>query len=67
MHRSDRFQWRSDLWIDRLTGSSYVRTAIDAGRSVDAIVAGWQEDLAAFRALRERYLLYVLRGAGRFR
>lgn len=63
----DRFQWRSDLWIDRLTGSSYVRTAIDAGRGVDAIVAGWQEDLAAFRALRERYLLYALRGAGRFR
>ncbi|QIA26585.1 DUF1343 domain-containing protein [Thermaerobacter sp. PB12/4term] len=63
----DRFQWRSDFWIDRLTGSTQVRTAVDAGQSPEAIVAGWQDELAEFRALREQYLLYGLRGNGRYR
>ncbi|MCX4760848.1 DUF1343 domain-containing protein [Streptomyces sp. NBC_01275] len=52
------FAWRSDLWIDRLTGSSAVRTAIDAGAGVDDVVAGWREELAAFRQTRREYLLY---------
>ncbi|MEU3839954.1 DUF1343 domain-containing protein [Streptomyces sp. NPDC028635] len=52
------FAWRSDNWIDKLTGSTAVRTAIDAGADTDTVVAGWQDELAAFRRVRERYLLY---------
>ena len=52
------FAWRSDNWIDKLTGSTHVRTAIDAGASTDEVVAGWQEELTAFRRIRKDYLLY---------
>jgi uncharacterized protein YbbC (DUF1343 family) len=52
------FAWRPDHWIDKLTGSARVRTAIDAGAGVDEVVAGWQEELAAFRRVRRHYLLY---------
>jgi len=54
----DGFAWRSDDWIDKLTGSTHVRTAIDAGASTDDVVAGWREELAAFRRIRKEYLLY---------
>ncbi|MFD3532590.1 exo-beta-N-acetylmuramidase NamZ domain-containing protein [Streptomyces sp. NPDC058664] len=52
------FAWRADHWIDKLTGSTRVRTLIDAGAGVDETVGAWQADLAAFRAVREEYLLY---------
>jgi uncharacterized protein YbbC (DUF1343 family) len=55
------FAWRESqapFWIDRLTGSEQVRHDIDAGADVDAVVAGWQADLRAFRRVRERHLLY---------
>ena len=52
------FAWRPDNWIDKLTGSTRVRTTIDAGADTDAVVEGWQEDLAAFRRTRRTYLLY---------
>ncbi|MGP4010020.1 exo-beta-N-acetylmuramidase NamZ family protein [Streptomyces sp. 4N124] len=52
------FAWRSDNWIDKLTGSTRVRTAIDAGAGTDEVVAGWQQELAAFRKVRREYLLY---------
>ncbi|MFE6332945.1 exo-beta-N-acetylmuramidase NamZ domain-containing protein [Streptomyces sp. NPDC057798] len=52
------FAWRPDNWIDKLTGSTQVRTAIDAGASTDEVVASWQEELAAFRRIRKEYLLY---------
>ena len=55
------FAWREatpPFWIDRLTGSDQVRTAIDAGQDTDEVVAGWQADLNRFRATRARYLLY---------
>ncbi|MDV9174920.1 DUF1343 domain-containing protein [Streptomyces sp. W16] len=52
------FGWRSDHWIDRLTGSARVRTAIDAGAGTDEVVAGWQEELRVFRGIRTEYLLY---------
>jgi uncharacterized protein YbbC (DUF1343 family) len=52
------FAWRPDNWIDRLTGSTRVRTMIDAGADTDEVVAGWQEELTAFRKVREEYLLY---------
>lgn len=52
------FAWRSDDWIDKLTGSAQVRTMIDKGADTDEVVAAWQGELAAFRAVRERYLTY---------
>lgn len=52
------FGWRPDNWIDKLTGSTQVRTMIDAGAGTDDVVAGWQRELAAFRRMRKEYLLY---------
>ncbi|MEV1050591.1 DUF1343 domain-containing protein [Streptomyces sp. NPDC049887] len=52
------FAWRPDNWIDKLTGSATVRTMIDAGAGTDEVVGAWQQDLAAFRAVRREYLLY---------
>lgn len=52
------FVWRPDNWIDKLTGSSRVRTLIDAGATADEVAAAWETDLAAFRAVRREYLLY---------
>ncbi|GGJ02123.1 exo-beta-N-acetylmuramidase NamZ family protein [Streptomyces brasiliensis] len=52
------FAWRSDNWIDKLTGSTSVRTMIDAGAGTDEVVAAWQDELAAFRRIRKEYLLY---------
>jgi uncharacterized protein YbbC (DUF1343 family) len=52
------FAWRADNWIDKLTGSTQVRTMIDAGADTDEVVAGWQHELAAFRRVRGEYLLY---------
>ncbi|MER6062733.1 DUF1343 domain-containing protein [Streptomyces sp. NPDC001792] len=54
----DGFAWRSDNWIDKLTGSTRVRTMIDAGAGTDEVVGAWQEELAAFRRVRKEYLLY---------
>ncbi|MFI6351401.1 exo-beta-N-acetylmuramidase NamZ domain-containing protein [Streptomyces sp. NPDC050743] len=54
----DGFAWRSDNWIDKLTGSTRVRTMIDAGAGTDGVVGAWQEELAAFRRVRKEYLLY---------
>lgn len=52
------FAWRSDNWIDKLTGTTRVRTMIDAGADTDEVVGAWQDDLARFRAVRRRYLHY---------
>ncbi|MGW6537049.1 exo-beta-N-acetylmuramidase NamZ family protein [Streptomyces sp. NPDC055051] len=52
------FAWRPDQWIDKLTGSTRVRTLVDAGAGTDEVVGAWSEDLAAFRAVRRRHLLY---------
>ncbi|MGW1540284.1 exo-beta-N-acetylmuramidase NamZ family protein [Streptomyces sp. NPDC002309] len=52
------FTWRSDNWIDKLTGSTLVRTMIDAGAETDDVVAGWEQELTAFRRIRREYLLY---------
>ncbi|MBD0712181.1 MULTISPECIES: exo-beta-N-acetylmuramidase NamZ domain-containing protein [unclassified Streptomyces] len=52
------FAWRPDHWIDRLTGSTRVRTLIDAGADVAEVTGAWEGDLRAFRAVRKEYLLY---------
>ncbi|MFI1830543.1 exo-beta-N-acetylmuramidase NamZ domain-containing protein [Streptomyces sp. NPDC020412] len=54
------FAWlaTNPTWIDKLTGSTTVRTMVDAGAGTDEIVGAWQTELAAFRAVRKRYLRY---------
>ncbi|MEU9362381.1 DUF1343 domain-containing protein [Streptomyces sp. NPDC048301] len=52
------FGWRPDNAIDRLSGSTRVRTMIDAGADTDEVVGAWSGELAAFRAKRRRYLQY---------
>ncbi|WP_232344359.1 exo-beta-N-acetylmuramidase NamZ family protein [Actinoplanes awajinensis] len=60
------FRWRLDgsrYWIDLLTGSTRLRTTIDAGGSVADVVGAWSGELAAFEAQRRKYLLYPRSGA----
>ncbi|OON82323.1 exo-beta-N-acetylmuramidase NamZ family protein [Streptomyces tsukubensis] len=52
------FAWRADNAIDRLSGSTSVRTLVDAGAGLDEVAAAWQSDLSRFRAVRRRHLLY---------
>ncbi|MEU7823669.1 DUF1343 domain-containing protein [Catellatospora sp. NPDC049133] len=59
------FAWRADsydpvrpYWVDKLTGSSRLRTMIDAGADVDEVVGAWSQELAAFEQRRRPYLLY---------
>ncbi|MCS0602008.1 DUF1343 domain-containing protein [Streptomyces sp. LP11] len=54
----DGFAWRSDDWIDKLTGSTRVRTMIDAGAGTDEVTGAWRAELDAFRRVRKEYLLY---------
>jgi uncharacterized protein YbbC (DUF1343 family) len=44
--------------IDILYGSDRLRRGIDAGESAASIAADWPRDEAAFRELRQKYLLY---------
>ncbi|HZM79178.1 MAG TPA: DUF1343 domain-containing protein [Candidatus Limnocylindrales bacterium] len=59
------FTWRRDdwdpvrpFWIDKLTGSSRLRTMIDAGAGLEEVVGAWVGELSAFTKRREKYLLY---------
>jgi uncharacterized protein YbbC (DUF1343 family) len=56
-HLDPQFAWRRD-WIDKMWGSDRLRTAIDAGKTADEIVAGYRDELARFVAARKKYLLY---------
>ncbi|HTW85221.1 MAG TPA: DUF1343 domain-containing protein [Candidatus Sulfotelmatobacter sp.] len=44
--------------MDRDWGTDTVRRGLAAGATPDAIIAAWEPGLHAFRALREKYLLY---------
>jgi uncharacterized protein YbbC (DUF1343 family) len=44
--------------IDILYGSNRLRQGIDAGEAPSSIMADWERDEAAFRTLRDKYLLY---------
>jgi uncharacterized protein YbbC (DUF1343 family) len=44
--------------FDRDWGTDTVRLALLNGASPEAIVASWESGLSAYRAIRERYLLY---------
>ena len=45
-------------FFDKLAGVSWLREAITAGESLDAIKTRWQPELAAFKLKRARRLLY---------
>ncbi|MGC1379516.1 MAG: DUF1343 domain-containing protein [Candidatus Baltobacteraceae bacterium] len=44
--------------LDRDWGTDSLRQALLAGKSADAILAGWAPGVAAFQSLRTKYLLY---------
>jgi uncharacterized protein YbbC (DUF1343 family) len=52
-----QFQFRNDSF-DRLAAGHDLRAAIEAGRSARAIWEGWEPDLARFRQMRAKYLVY---------
>jgi uncharacterized protein YbbC (DUF1343 family) len=61
-----RFAWREPpyeyehtlLPFDILAGASALREQIEAGQSAREIALSWRQDVAAFEAVRKRYLLY---------
>jgi uncharacterized protein YbbC (DUF1343 family) len=67
-HRFDpeKFAWRQPpyeyekekLPFDILSGADALRHQIERGTPAREIAASWQDDEAAFRKQRERYLLY---------
>jgi uncharacterized protein YbbC (DUF1343 family) len=52
------FAWRPDNFIDKLSGSTRLRTMVDAGATVNDVIGAWRPELAAFTRQREKYLLY---------
>jgi uncharacterized protein YbbC (DUF1343 family) len=62
----EAFAWRTERYefvedkpaVDLLCGTAAVREAIDAGRSLDACMAGFDEELQSFLPTRQRYLIY---------
>jgi len=62
----DQFSWLSPpyeyeferLPIDIITGDEEIRKGLEEGRDLDAMEAGWQEELEGFLAQRRQYLLY---------
>ena len=53
----DRWSWNV-AHFDRLAGTDALRLGIEAGAELDELTAGWGEQLRAFAALREPYLIY---------
>ena len=61
-----RFAWREPPYeyeltrqpIDILAGSAALRRQLDADVDATEIAAGWEADVAAFAAVRSRFLLY---------
>lgn len=56
--RPDVFGWRSDNYIDKLSGSARLRTMVDAGAGVDEVTGAWRAELAEFDRRRRHHLLY---------
>lgn len=45
-------------FFDNLIGNGWIRQGIENGMTVDEMKAQWEEDLEAFKEVRENYLLY---------
>lgn len=50
--------WAWNPHFDRLAGGSGVRLALEEGKSVADIIAGWTNSISRFVHQREKYLLY---------
>jgi uncharacterized protein YbbC (DUF1343 family) len=48
-------------WIDRLTGTKQVRLQLEDGADPDEIVAGFADEVAAFREMADPYRIYPSR------
>lgn len=55
--KADKFFTRPE-WFDLLVGNKTVRQQIMKGLDEEEIRAGWQEELEAYRKIRQKYLLY---------
>ena len=55
--KADKFFTRPQ-WFDLLIGNRTVREQIMKGASEEEIRAGWQNELEAYKKMREKYLLY---------
>ena len=53
----DQF-WNKNNFVDKLWGSDELRKWLVAGWTEDQIRATWQEDLARYKQMRKKYLLY---------
>lgn len=69
--RYDGFEWRVDdydpdrpYWIDKLAGSTQLRTMLDSGAGLEEILGAWRTEIAEFDSRRQPYLLYPGRGMG---
>lgn len=63
MHFYENFEDKSKFFLenkffDKLAGSATLRWQIIKGRSEEEIRKSWQNDLNAFKKIREKYLLY---------
>ncbi len=62
----EEFRWKKPPYeyvydrnpFDVIAGTSKIREAIEAGKSVEDLESGWQPNLQSFLKVRERYLLY---------
>ncbi len=59
----DDFAFRAEnsngvSFFDNLIGNGWIRKGIESGRSVDEMKAEWQDELDAFKEVREQYLIY---------
>ncbi|MFF0143727.1 uncharacterized protein YbbC (DUF1343 family) [Amycolatopsis sulphurea] len=54
----DKFGWRPDQVIDKLSGSARLRTMVDAGAGIDEITGAWRAELGDFGRRRRPYLIY---------
>lgn len=50
--------FNNNNFFDKLAGTEQVRTMIEQGTTAQALRASWAAELAAYKKLRKRYLLY---------
>jgi uncharacterized protein YbbC (DUF1343 family) len=57
-----QYRWRSQdvtsFWMDKLSGDTRVREAIENGTDAADIPEVWHDDLKRFRTLRREFLIY---------
>ncbi len=54
----DQFKWRSEQSVRKLFGNHQTPQAISENKSAEMVCQTYQQELAAFKRLRQKYLLY---------